>query len=244
MPVPDIRDNVRDSGEIFVFGTASSGERVDEKSALQIATVYACVRLIAESVAGLPLHLYRSEVENGKTKAKDHPLYKLLYRQPNPEMTGFSFWETMVTHILLWGNAYAQIVRDGKNTVLGLYPLLPENVEIDRDESGALYYIYHAYTDEVPGENNKDIYFQRDEILHIPGMGFNGLVGFSPIAMMKKRPRRNAGCREIWQRLLPQRSPACRRIGASGRAEESGEDPGELGRCLRRSQQRAQGGCA
>lgn len=185
MPVPDIRDNVRDSGGVFVFGTASSGEHVDEKSALQIATVYACVRLIAESVAGLPLHFYRSEGENGKTKAKDHPLYKILYRQPNPEMTGFSFWETMVTHILLWGNAYAQIVRDGKNAVLGLYPLLPENVEVDRDESGALYYIYHAYTDEVPGENNKDICFQREEILHIPGMGFNGLVGFSPIAMMK-----------------------------------------------------------
>ena len=54
--------------------------------------------------------------------------------------------------LLLWGNAYAQIVRDGKNTVLGLYPLLPENVEVDRDESGELYYIYHAYTDEVPGE--------------------------------------------------------------------------------------------
>lgn len=67
---PNIQDNVRDSGGVFVFGTASSGEHVDEKSALQIATVYACVRLIAESVAGLPLHFYRSEGESGKTKAK------------------------------------------------------------------------------------------------------------------------------------------------------------------------------
>ena len=88
-----------------------------------------------------------------------------------------------MTHLLLWGNAYAQIVRDGKNTVLGLYPLLPENVEVDRDESGELYYIYHAYTDEVPGEQNKDLYFRRDEIFHVPGLGFNGLIGFSPIAM-------------------------------------------------------------
>ena len=183
--LPDIRDNVRDSGGLFVFGTANSGERVDEKSAMQIATVYACVRLIAESVAGLPLHLYKTDGEDGKSKAKEHPLYKILYRQPNPEMTSFSFWETMVTHILLWGNAYAQIVRDGKNGVLGLYPLLPENVEIDRENGGDLYYIYHAYTDEVPGENNRDIQFRRDEILHIPGLGFNGLVGFSPIAMMK-----------------------------------------------------------
>lgn len=90
-----------------------------------------------------------------------------------------------MTHLLLWGNAYCQIIRDGRNNVLGLYPLLPENVEVDRDEQGQLYYIYHAYTDEVPGKKNQDIYFRKDEILHIPGLGFNGLVGFSPIAMMK-----------------------------------------------------------
>ena len=183
--VPNIRDNVRDSGTLFVFGRANSGEQVDEKSAMQIATVYACVRLLADSVAQLPLHLYKMVGEDGQEKAREHPLYNILYRQPNPEMTDFSFKEVLMTHLLLWGNAYVQIIRDGKNNVLGLYPLLPENVEIDRDAKGNLYYIYHAYTDEVPGENNKDITFRRDEILHIPGLGFNGLVGFSPIAMMK-----------------------------------------------------------
>lgn len=184
--LPQITDNVRDSGQTFVFGRSNAGEQVDEKAAMQIPTVYACVRLLAESIAALPLHLYRVTDDNGnKEKARDHPLYKILYRQPNPEMTSFVFWETLMTHLLLWGNAYAQIVRDGKNTVLGLYPLLPENVEVDRDESGELYYIYHAYTDEVPGEQNKDIYFRRDEIFHVPGLVFNGLIGFSPIAMMK-----------------------------------------------------------
>lgn len=185
-PVPEITDNVRDSGQLFYFGTANSGERVDERSAMQISTVYACVRLLAETVAGLPLHLYRyTEEGDGKEKASDHPLYKVLYRQPNPEMTSFTFRETLMTHLLLWGNAYAQIIRDGRNNVLGLYPLLPENVEVDRDENGEIYYIYHAYTDEVPGETNQDIYFRSDEIFHVPGLGFNGLVGFSPIAMMK-----------------------------------------------------------
>ena len=184
--LPEVTDNVRDSGQTFVFGRADSGERVDEKSAMQIATVYACVRLLAETVAGLPLHLYRmKDGTNAKERATDHPLYKLLYRQPNPEMTSFSFRETMMTHLLLWGNAYAQIIRDGKNNILALYPLLPEYVETDRDENGQIYYIYHAYTDEVPGEKNKDIYFRYDEVLHVPGLGFNGLVGFSPIAMMK-----------------------------------------------------------
>lgn len=186
MGVPKIEDNVRDSGQTFVFGMADSGQRVDEKAAMQISAVYACVRLLAETVAALPLHLYRyTEDGKGKEKALDHPLYKILYRQPNKEMTSFSFRETVMTHLLLWGNAYCQIVRDGKNGILGLYPLLPENVEVDRDESGDIYYIYHAYTDEVPGEQNQDIYFRRDEILHIPGLGFNGLIGFSPIAMMK-----------------------------------------------------------
>ena len=184
--LPQIEDNVRDSGGVFVFGMTNSGELVNEKSALQISTVYACVRLLAETVASLPLHLYRfTDTGAGKERATEHPLYKILYRQANPEMTSFSFREAMMMHLLLWGNAYAQIVRDGKNGILGLYPLLPENVEIDRAENGDLFYTYHAYTDEVPGEHNKDIIFQRDEILHIPGLGFNGLVGFSPIAMMK-----------------------------------------------------------
>lgn len=183
--VPDIQDNVRDSGQTFMFGRAESGERVDEKSSLQIATVYACVRLLAETVASLPLHLYRYKGDDGKEKATDHPLYKILYRLPNPEMTSFSFRECMMTHLLLWGNAYAQIVRDGKNEILGLYPMIPQNVEIDRDDSGEIYYIYHAYEDDKAGETGKDYFFKREEVLHIPGLGFNGLVGFSPIGMMK-----------------------------------------------------------
>lgn len=182
--IPDVQNNVRDSGQVFRFGKANSGENVNEKTAMQIVAVYACVRLLSESVASLPLHLYKV-VDDGKVKALDHPLYKILYREPNPEMTSFTLRETMMTSLLLWGNAYAQIIRDGRNNVLALYPLLPENVEVDRDENGQIYYIYHAYTDEKPGETNKDIYFRRDEVLHVTGLSFNGLVGFSPIAMMK-----------------------------------------------------------
>jgi len=137
-------------------------------------------------VAGLPLHLYRYKGKNEeKERATDHPLYKILYRQPNPEMTSFTFREVLMTSLLLWGNAYAQIIRDGKNGILALYPLSPENVEVDRDNGGEIYYIYHKYSDDVPGENNKDIILRREEMFHVPGLGFNGLVGFSPIAMMK-----------------------------------------------------------
>lgn len=185
--IPAVTDNVRDSGQIFIFGQSDSGEMVNEKSAMQIATVYACVRLLAESIAGLPLHLYRAipHTEQDKERAKDHPLYKLLYRQPNPEMTSFSFRETMMTHLLLWGNAYAQIIRDGRNNILGLYPLQPDQMEVDRDKQGRIIYIYSANTDDVPDLQNKTYVFRADEIFHIPGLGFNGLIGFSPIAMMK-----------------------------------------------------------
>lgn len=185
--IPAVTDNVRDSGQIFIFGRSDSGEMVNEKSAMQIATVYACVRLLAESIAGLPLHLYQytDEAEQNKIKAKDHPLYKILYRQPNDEMSSFTFRETMMTHLLLWGNAYAQIIRDGRNNILGLYPLQPDQMEVDRDKQGRIIYIYSANTDDVPDLKNKTYVFRADEIFHIPGLGFNGLIGFSPIAMMK-----------------------------------------------------------
>lgn len=185
--LPDVRDDIRDSGQVFVFGKSDSGETVNERTAMQISTVYACVRLLAESVAALPLSLfkYTDSEGKGKVKAREHPLYSILSAEPNPEMTHFSFFETLMTHLLLWGNAYAQIIRDGRNNIVSLYPLLPENVEVDRDDNGQIYYIYHAYTDEVPGEENKDIYFRSDEIFHVPGLGFNGLIGFSPVAMMK-----------------------------------------------------------
>ena len=166
----------------------------------------------------------------------DHPLYKLLYRQPNPEMTSFSFRETMMTHLLLWGNSYAQIIRDGRNNIMALYPLLPEYVETDRDEKGQIYYIYHAYTDEKPGEKNKDIYFRYDEVLHVPGLGFNGLVGFSPIAMMKNSLGTTLAVEKYGSAFF------------KNGAQPSGvlEHPGvlELVRCIWRSQQRAQGGRA
>ncbi len=182
---PDIQNSVRESAYTFSFGRADTGLRVDEHSALQLATVYACVRLLAETVAGLPLHLYRYTSGDAKEKAVNHPLYKLLYRQPNAEMTSFSFRESMMTHLLLWGNAYAQIIRDGKNNVVALYPLLPQFVEVDRDEHQEIYYVYHSWENDRPGNKGTDIYFKREEILHIPGLGFNGLVGFSPIAMMR-----------------------------------------------------------
>jgi HK97 family phage portal protein len=85
---------------------------------MQTTAVYACVRILAETIASLPLNVYRS-TDNGKEKAINHQLYYLLHDEPNPEMTSFVFRETLMSHLLLWGNAYAQIIRDGRGKEIG-----------------------------------------------------------------------------------------------------------------------------
>ena len=161
----------------FFFGGTTSGKAVNERTAMQTTAVYACVRILAEAVAGLPLHLYRHKEDGGKEKALGHPLYYLLHTEPNPEMTSFAFRETLMSHLLMWGNAYAQIIRDGAGRVLSLYPLLPGKMTVDRTAAGQLFYEYRADTGPV-------ILRPRD-VLHIPGLGFDGLIGYSPIAMAK-----------------------------------------------------------
>lgn len=164
------------SAYCFFFGTTPSGKTVNERTAMQTTAVYACVRVLAEAIASLPLHTYQY-TDKGKEKALDHNLYYLLHSEPNPEMTSFVFRETLMGHLLLWGNAYAQIIRDGRGKVVALYPLLPDKMTVDRTERGELFYLYNK-----EGINYS---LRSDEVLHIPGLGFDGLVGYSPIAMAK-----------------------------------------------------------
>ena len=127
----------------FYMGSSTAGKNVTERSAMQMTAVYSCVRVLSEAVAGLPLHVYKYRSDGGKEKAIDHSLYRLLHDEPNPEMTSFVFRETLMTHLLLWGNAYAQIIRNGKGEVIALYPLMPNRMTVDRDENGTLYYKYY-----------------------------------------------------------------------------------------------------
>lgn len=173
------------SNYAFYLGGSTSGKMVNERSAMQMTAVYACVRILAEAIAGLPLHLYKYTDEGGKEKAMDHPLYLLLHDEPNPEMTSFIFRETLMTHLLLWGNAYAQIIRNGKGEVIALYPLMPNRMTVDRDENGHLYYQYSRSNDEAIKSKDSTVILQPKDVLHIPGLGFDGLVGYSPIAMAK-----------------------------------------------------------
>jgi HK97 family phage portal protein len=160
----------------FFFGSTTSGKTVNERTAMQTTAVYACVRILAETIASLPLHTYK-RIDKGKEKAVDHDLYYLLHDAPNSEMTSFIFRETMMSHLLLWGNSYSQILRDGRNKVKALYPLMPDKVTVDRTKTGEIYYIYNKEGEYYPLRN--------DQVLHIPGLGFDGLIGYSPIAMAK-----------------------------------------------------------
>ena len=174
-------DRIAGSGYRFFFGQSSSGTNVNERSAMQMTAVYACVRVLAESLASLPLHLY---YRNGSSreKAEEHPLFFLLHDEPNPEMTSYVFRETLMTHLLLFGNAYAQILRNGKGEVLGLYPLMPNRMSVERDDGGRLFYRYTRFDTEPPTMNNDQVILTPQEVLHIPGLSYDGLVGFSPIA--------------------------------------------------------------
>ena len=190
-PVP-VQNSTAGSGYSFLLGgLTTSGKRVTERSAMQMTAVYCCVRILSEAIAGLPLQFYKYTDDGSKVKAVDHPLYFLLHDEPNPEMTSFVFRETLMTHLLLWGNAYAQIIRNGKGEVTALYPLMPDRMKVDRDEHGQLYYEYTVYDGDDPAGRSKTnqsfeiVRLTPHDVFHIPGLGFDGLVGYSPIAMAR-----------------------------------------------------------
>lgn len=169
----------------FFMGSSSAGKNVNERYAMQMTAVYACVRILSEAIAGLPLHMYQYQEDGSKVKALEHPLYHLLHDEPNPEMTSFVFRETLMTHLLLWGNAYAQIIRNGKGEVIALYPLMPNRMEVNRDKNGKLYYQYTTSSEDAKTMEGSTVILDPSDVLHVPGLGFDGLVGYSPIAMAK-----------------------------------------------------------
>lgn len=180
----------------YFFGRTHAGKRVTDRTALQHTVVYACVRVLSEAIASLPLHVYKY-TDKGKERVQQHPLFYLLHDQPNPEMTSFIFRETLMSHLLIYGNAYAQIIRNGRGEVIGLYPLMPDRIKVDRDERNRLVYIYSRYDEANPNfKVQGDIILRQEDVLHIPGLGFDGLVGYSPIAMAKNAIGISLACEE------------------------------------------------
>lgn len=193
---PKVEDYSISSRYRFLMGPTAAGKNVNERSAMQLTAVYACVRILAEGVVGLPLHLYKCGKNGSREKAIEHPLYFLLHDEPNPEMTSFVFRETLMTHLLLYGNCYCQIIRDGRGQVTALYPLMPNQMSVDRDEKGQLYYTYLRSSEEADTMKKGTVYLLPEDVLHIPALGFDGLVGYSPIAMAKNSIGMGLACEE------------------------------------------------
>lgn len=164
------------TGEDWI--TSDAGESIGPESAMYLSGVYACVRILSESVASLPLKVYRRREDGGKDLAGEHPLYRILHDEPNGEMTSFTWREAGQSHLALWGNSYSQIVTNKAGQVASIWPLRPDRMSVERNAKGAIQYIYTK-------DNNEKRTLRADEVLHIPGLGFNGLVGYSPISMAR-----------------------------------------------------------
>lgn len=162
------------------FGFSQTHEPVTPISSMRLTAVYACVRVIAETIAGLPCGIYRTSADGkGSEKVLDHPLWRLLHDEPNHEMTSFVWRELISTQLLLWGNAYCQLIRDGTGRVVEIWPLNPMQMQVDRDDNGVLVYLY---------TNSKGITTRLRpviDVLHVPALGFDGIMGYSPIALEK-----------------------------------------------------------
>lgn len=157
----------------------ATGLEVGPDSALASAVVYACVNVLAQTIASLPLIVYRRLPNGGKERAPEHPLYDILHDRANPEMTAYEFRACMVGSQATWGNAYAEIQRSDAR-IIALWPLRPDRMTIQRTDDGQLVYVYRLpKPDPVTGLMDKAFAFEN--IMHWRGLSGNGIVGYSPI---------------------------------------------------------------
>jgi HK97 family phage portal protein len=162
-------------GEARVYvSPRQAGVTVTEDTALTYSAVWACVRVISESIATLPWHVYR-RTSSGREPVNGG-IHWMLNSQPNAEMTGVAFREALVAHALTWGNGYAEIVRDGAGRPAALYLLTPDRVTPKRSDAGELYY-------DVIGGDNQARRLMPSDVFHLHGLSYDGLVGYSPVYM-------------------------------------------------------------
>lgn len=164
-----------DLAKWFGGGPSWSGIDVDRTSAMGVSAVWSCVRLISETMAALPLVLLRRRNDGGTERATEHPLYRLLHDQPNPERNSFLWREQQQQHVLIMGNCYSQVVRERGVYPAGLWPLDPERMKVGRDGT-ALLYTYRT-------QDGAEHVLTPSDVLHIPGLGWDGLIGYPVLTM-------------------------------------------------------------
>ena len=178
-PSKEMQDFIR-SVDVDFIGNSNSGVQVDELRALQTSAVYACVKILAETVASLPLHLFKKGKGGKSEMAEQHPLFSCLYEMPNDEMTSFEFREMMMTSLLLWGNAYARKIRKNGH-VTELWYLKPQLMTVERDtQTGKIKY---TYSDDI---TNQTYEYKPEQIFHVKGLSLDGVTGLSPISQARE----------------------------------------------------------
>jgi len=172
--------DLRGSGESWSDSPARgpAGVRVTPDSALMCSTVLACVRLIAENVAAIPLHIYRRLPQGGKDRARELPLYKILNQQPNGWQTSFEFREMLTAHCLCYGNSFAEIRAGLKGAVSELWPLHPSRMKCVQMEDGSLCYYYRE-------QNGQETRYRQDQIFHLRWLSSDGVNGMMPVTLSK-----------------------------------------------------------
>ena len=160
------------------IGTAS-GVAVNADTALRITAVMACIRVLSETIASLPLKVYKVLPDGGKEPDRNNPLWALLHDQPNRWQTSFEFREMLVGHVALRGNGYAEVVSTGGRGSAELIPMHPDRVTPFWAPGGGRAYEY------APPSGPSRVLLQ-DEVLHVAGMGFDGLRGLDPIAYARE----------------------------------------------------------
>jgi HK97 family phage portal protein len=173
----ELKPGTKQYGYLYT-GITSARIAVTEDTALALSAVFSCVNVLSRSVASLPLNLYLRDSSGGRIKAAQHPLYKVLHDSPNPEMTAYAFRESMMMNLLMRGNAFAEIIRNGKGEVTELWPIPAKYIEVSRDTRGEL-----TYTVKITGQQPKEL--ASEKVLHIAGLGFDGIMGKSAIAYCK-----------------------------------------------------------
>lgn len=156
------------------YSESASGEKVSHQKTLGLSPYYCGVRMISETVGSLPLNVYKRRPVRGQDVWRDHPAHFLLHSEPNPEMTAMSFRQTLCGHAIGYGNAYAEIVRRGDGMPAQLWPLGPDRTKPIRNEDGSLWY-------EVRLDDGGYVYIKAADVLHVPGLGFDGITGYSLI---------------------------------------------------------------
>ena len=169
--------------------TSLSGQYVSPQNALQIAAVLSCVRLIAESIASLPLNVYRKSGDGNRDMAQDHFLFPVLHSLANPESTSFTLRESLMLHLLLRGNAYAEKIFDRGGRLRQLWLHRSENVEMERNKETNLIQYKITEVDEFTGQRKGEgtpRTLLKEQMWHIAGLSWNGVEGLSPIGLARE----------------------------------------------------------